>query len=824
MNKFFKILITFIGVITMVAAALTGYLFWQRDKIIQQFISEINKSLNTPVKISKVEISAYDHFPLVSLIFHDIVAEDSFSEPNVLAQFKEITFSIDALEAWRGNFQVKGLHLHEGKCRIKINDKGLTNFQILKKSEAKNNLVSFNLSDILLTNFSLEYEDQKRRHKASLFSENYKTTIKNLPAMFGITAEGKIMCDQLVLDDQPIWKGKKINTQLTAYTGRDFKTIKLSPSLLDIESSGFTVAGDYAEPGDLDFIIKGNSTTWQTLLSLLPKNKAAPLQKYKADGQMHFNLRFHGKMDEKHSPAIVANFGFKEAVFTQKEKGITINHAQLTGVLQSPGLGKMSQAVLTLSDIKGSLKGRSFQSHLTLKNFCKPWVDFSFAGVVDGALANLLLKDSGHEATGFAEVSITLTGDIEKLKSKATAQQVKVAGNVTLDNVTFNYNKKGIISNLNGKFIFNNNDLALQRVSGMIGKNDFQLHGFFKNIVPYLLFDNQPVGIDAQLKAKRLNLEEFFAFAFGENTSSPDFKFQISPLYHIKFQTEIQSLIYKKFRAKKLKGLLEIQNRIVGSHRLEFESMGGEVSFNGIVDATRAQKILVDVSFGLKGIHLDSAFNTFENFHQHFIEAGHLKGRVFADVRLNFEMDETMKWNPASVTAHIPITVKNGELNNFEPMQKLNRFLDDETLSKLRFADLKNEISINDRVIRIPNMEISSNATTIQLSGIHDFSQKIDYRIVAPLRLNVRKKMDPDEAFGAIEEDPKGRSRIFLKIIGTTQNYEIRLDKSAVKTKWRDDLKKETKELKEAFKNKPIEKKDVEVKKDDYFDWEEEKK
>ena len=89
---------------------------------------------------------------------------------------------------------------------------------------------------------------------------------------------------------------------------------------------------------------------------------------------------------------------------------------------------------------------------------------------------------------------------------------------------------------------------------------------------------------------------------------------------------------------------------------------------------------------------------------------------------------------------------------------------------------------------------------------------------IAPLRS--KKKIDPDEAFGAIEETNTGSTKIFLKIIGTTDNYSVIYDKEAVKKKIVSDLKKEVVELKEAFKLKgKIKKKEIELQKDDYFDW-----
>jgi hypothetical protein len=208
----------------------------------------------------------------------------------------------------------------------------------------------------------------------------------------------------------------------------------------------------------------------------------------------------------------------------------------------------------------------------------------------------------------------------------------------------------------------------------------------------------------------------------------------------------------------------------------------------------------------------------FENFYQTFIEGKHLKGQAFAGVTLEMTLSEKLKLISKTLTSDISATIKNGELNDFEPLQALNKYLDDGSLSKLRFADLKNEIHIENETIFIPQMEIKSNATTIQLSGTHTFDQHINYRVVAPLRS--KKTIDPDEAFGAIEDTGKGQTRVFLKITGTTDDYKVSYDQEAVKKKIVSDLKKEVKELKEAFQLKgKKKKKELELEKDEYFDW-----
>src|SRR5690606_22220201 len=151
-------------------------------------------------------------------------------------------------------------------------------------------------------------------------------------------------------------------------------------------------------------------------------------------------------------------------------------------------------------------------------------------------------------------------------------------------------------------------------------------------------------------------------------------------------------------------------------------------------------------------------------------------------------------------------------------MQKLSKFVAEESLSKLRFSELKNIIRIQDEIIYLPPMEIKSNISTIEVKGTHTFDQRIDYYTRVPLKTFSKK--DRDAAFGAIEDNGSGGANIFLTIQRTTENYAIKYDSKAVKEKIKDDIRREGVELKQVFKNKGQEdKEDVELNEDEYFDF-----
>jgi hypothetical protein len=358
----------------------------------------------------------------------------------------------------------------------------------------------------------------------------------------------------------------------------------------------------------------------------------------------------------------------------------------------------------------------------------------------------------------------------------------------------------------------------LSNVSGKLGRSDFVLNGFFKNIITFLLFENQPIGIETDLKSNYMDLDQMFTYSFGTESenSNQEYTFSISPNVSLNFNCDVKSLKYKRFRGEQLRGDLLVKNEMAVTRNFEINTMGGSLKLAGIVDAKNQKAIDVVVTSHLNSIQLDSIFYVFENFNQDFIEDKHLRGEATADVNMEMTLNQHLRLFPETLIADISVSVKNGQLNNFAPMQKLNKYLDDGGLSRLRFADLKNDIHIENKTVYIPQMLVRSNVTDLTISGTHTFQQQIDYRVVAPLR---KKKLDPEAAL-AIEEDVHGGAKLFLKIVGTTDDYKVIYDTEAVRKKIATDFKKEVQELKDAFKTKGKKKeKEVELQKDDYFDW-----
>lgn len=822
MKRLKKILIYTTVVLAVLFASAVISVFLFKDKIIQRFVTEANKQLNTPVKIGKIDVSMFDDFPNLAIVFTDVYVEDSHPGIYPLLTAERLAFTLSPVQLWKGNYSIRGLSITGSETNLRINAAGKANYIILKETQGDGTgAVQFDLRNVRLNNTIVSYLDQQADQHHVFNSEKLTASIVVTGDLYNITANGDVITEQIGVGNTQFLTNKTFEVDAQVDYDDDKKIVDFNSSVLKIARSQFEIGGNYTfkEKNLIDITAAGKDTDIQTLLSLLPDETSKKLKQYRSEGDVFFNLTLKGEISDRKSPFISVSFGCKDATLYHPDYQSRITNANLNGSFASPSLTDFSDAKLFLKDMEGELNGKLFTGNLGISQFNDPYIVLDFKGELDAASVNNFYPiPEVKELTGLVDADIMFEGKTSLLKKKATAQKVKTNGAITLHDVNFNYGKQNIhFKDINGTLQFNNNDLALSNVQGYFENSDFQLNGFFKNIITFLLFENQPIGIETDLKSNFLDLDQLFSIGFEEEESN-EYQFRISPDLQLNFNCDVKAMKYKRFKPTNIKGDLLVKNQVAVSRNITMNAMGGALTLNGIVDAKNSKAIDVISTFKLDGLHVDSVFYVFENFDQTFIQDKHLKGRAYANVELEMTLNEKLNLIAPTLIADISATIKNGELNNFEPLKALNKYLDDEGLSKLRFADLKNEIHIEKQTIYLPQMEVKSNVTTIQVSGTHTFDQHIDYRVAAPLRN--KKKIDPDEAFGAIEEDGSGKAKIFLKITGTTDDYDVSLDKDAVKKKIASDLKKEVQELKDAFKLKGQKKKKELELTEEEFEWE----
>ncbi|MTI24963.1 AsmA family protein [Fulvivirga kasyanovii] len=808
--------------VVVISSVLVTFLY--RDQLIDHFIREFNKNINTPVHVGKINVSSLSNFPQISLTFHDVNVEESYTDSSYpLLAAEKIDFTFNPIAVFRGNYTIEEIHLTNAKCHLKMNKQGEINYDIFKQPDTtQHQAVKLDLSKVRLKDVTFTYTNELKDVILEVFTKSTSANLSALGSTYDVETSGDAFLHYLMVN-KSMWAENKdlfVNSKLNY--NDDEKYLTINSSTVKVSGSDFGVFGSYIfkDKQLVDLAVEGKDTDIQTLLSLLPKGSSERFSKYRSKGNVYFDLVMKGEISDKKSPALEVNFGLVDSRLYHPDTDAQITHADLKGTFYAAEMAKLNTATLQLENISGELEGNSFKSNLYLKNFDEPYVKCDFSGRIDiNSLFKFYKAENIRSGKGVLDANINFEGQLKDLKKKETAQKIKTSGEINLEHLYLALRDFPLpLEDLQGNLLFNNNDLALSDVSGSLGNSDFLLNGFFKNIIAYLLFDNEPVGIESDLKSDFIDLDQLLLANSGDKKDDSQYSFKISPRLVLKFDCDIKSLKFRRFKPTAIRGDLKVKNQVAVSDQITLNAMGGSIALSGMVDASRNKLVRVNTSFTLHDINVDSIFYVFENFNQDFLEDRHLKGKIFASVDAEMTFNDNLSLYSETLTSNISTTIKGGELNNFEPMQKLARYLDEDKLDHLQFSELKNDIHIENRTIYLPEMEVSSNITDIKITGTHTFDQNINYKVVAPLRS--QRKIDKDEAFGAIEEDDSGRTMLFLKIIGTTSDYRVMYDKESVKKKVVSDLKKEVKELKDAFKNKGRdEQKTIELEEDDYFDW-----
>jgi hypothetical protein len=358
---------------------------------------------------------------------------------------------------------------------------------------------------------------------------------------------------------------------------------------------------------------------------------------------------------------------------------------------------------------------------------------------------------------------------------------------------------------VNGNFVFDKTDLQVKDLAGRVASSDFRLNGYFRNIMAYLFFRDQGLGVDARIESGLLDLDELLAASpvaaqgkasavLVNKPADEAYQFAISPRLFMNLACEVKHIKFRRFRAGQISGNLLVNNQIASSNNIKLAVANGRMGLNGNVNAQQPEKINVSCTADFQGLAIDSVFYMFENFDQDFILDRHLRGVVTAQVQSSMVFDSKLNMDVPALKADVTANIVNGGLLNFEPMQKLSRFIKRKDLENMQFSEMENNIRIENSTVFIPEMEIRSNVSNLSVKGTHTFDQVMDYKLRIPVYNFMGKR--------AREVANEKSANLFLKIHGTSDDYKIEYDNEAVKEKIQQDWKQEKQEFKNMLKGK----------------------
>ncbi|ABG57500.1 conserved hypothetical protein; possible membrane protein [Cytophaga hutchinsonii ATCC 33406] len=804
-------------------------LYIYKDDIIYLATMQINKRLNTKVDVSKkIDISILEKFPELSIGFHDVKCyEPGAGKPVIFASVKNLFITFDIKDVWNGNYIIDKVFLEDGHIHLRTDENGVHNFMILKKdtSTAKSNS-DFSISFIQLKNIDFIYDFRPSNH---LYQSDIKITEASLVHArndFTIHVTGDMHTDGIRINENNFLQNKDIKLSSKIRYNTESEVFSITPSTLHINTGAYAVEGLYdIKKSFVDLRFKTDKNDIQSFVSILPKAYAASIQEYKSTGNVYFNGTIKGTASNAHSPSININFGFDHATFYHPGTKQQITDAFLTGTYTNGDQHTLASSSVKLSDLKITIDNKPVSGYFYMNNFEDPHIDTHLKGsVILSKILAFVPKHPFEKASGEIDFDIEFKGRTSDLKTKAGYANIETSGDLALKNIEAKITSyPHTIRIAEAVCLFTKNDISIDNMELSVGKNDVVLNGIFRNLIGKIFFPNQFVYVQADMTMGNIFLEDILMSDTRSNKSSnQEFYMPALKDFILDLNLKANSMNYQKFRASKITSKIEWNFPYLNFTNSNLIFCNGFYSGKTALRILNEKTVEINADARIRAMNIDSLFYVFENFSQNFITNKNLKGDISADVSLLMQVDNHLAILPSSIICDADVTVQNGELNNFETMKRIARFLDTDNLDNIKFSEMRNHFLIFNEEIQIPDMTITSTAGKISFSGKHSFNGNIEYHVAYPIRNLKKEKVDSDAAFGALRADPKGEMKLFLIVQGTTSDFKISYDKKKTGEKIKSDLQKEKQELKNLFKKKEQDQEEIkktQTQEQEYFDF-----
>jgi len=819
--KFFRRLVYTISFLLLLLTG-AGFIiaFYYGEEVKSYIIGELNKQLDTPVIVDTkdIDFSVLRNFPNASLEFRNVKALDAVKseKKDTLFSAGVISLQFNIMDIFHENYHIKKIALENVNLNIRIDKKGNDNYHFLKKPDStavnkESQALDFSIEKIEMKNLAVRYTDRRSKQDYFVVARKAQLSGKFSDEQYSLISKGELLVHHLRSDSTYYLKEKDTRYTLELDVNKEVYTFKNAD--VKISDLDFNVAGSIdgsSKTSVMDLIVKGKDMDIQSLVSLLPEKQREKFSDYESEGNFYFKSTITGPADKVF---VKAAFGIEKGTITQRSSSVTLSNVDMEGSFQNDALYDVNHEVksrpnLDIKAFKANLGDGSISGKLNIENFDNPEINASLNGSISlGDLNKFLKMDTVESVSGQLKINATYRGKIKDRKKYMSGDfnDVKAAGEMSVTNVFMRLKDNPLkFDSIDGSFLFNNNDIVINDFKGKMSNTDFQLKGFFRNILSYFFLDKETLTVEATFKSANLDLNEILSDKNSSDKNSNAYTLKLSQFIDLNLNSDIKHITFRKFEATNMKGTLKMKDSRMIADPLSFSTMDGDVLISGMVDGSNDDKLLITCDASLRKININKMFYQFENFGQDYVQDKNLKGIGTAEVQFASVWSPQLDIDLDKIYVRSDLTIEKGELVKFEPMQELSRFIKVSELENIRFSKLQNQIEIKNQTIYIPKMEISTSALNITASGTHTFSNVIDYRVKVLLgdllSKKARRAKKENNEFGVVEDDGLGKTALYLSMTGTVENPVIKYDSKSAVEKIKADLKTEKQTLKTILK------------------------
>ncbi|HEU4552449.1 MAG TPA: AsmA-like C-terminal region-containing protein, partial [Chitinophaga sp.] len=220
---------------------------------------------------------------------------------------------------------------------------------------------------------------------------------------------------------------------------------------------------------------------------------------------------------------------------------------------------------------------------------------------------------------------------------------------------------------------------------------------------------------------------------------------------------------------------------------LNMEVAEGRVAAHAHFNGSNPDKIYLTTAINVQDMNIEKMMLKLDYLGQDYVINKNIKGRLTGRIRSYVQVYPDLTPLIDHSKAQLDVTISNGTLVNFAPMQAMSSYFKDKNLNMVRFDTLRNKLTFKDGALTIPNMNINSSLGFMEISGKQSLDMQMEYYLRIPMKMvtqvgfrmlfgKKQEEVDPDQV-DAIEYRDKDKKVRFMniKVTGTPDNYKVGL-------------------------------------------------
>lgn len=786
-NLFKKILkrvgyfvIGFIAIVLIFLIGIRVYFTQNKGKIVAEINQKINENTIGHVSIGDVSYKFLVGFPNFTVVLNKVELQDSLYAIHKRSVLKanELEVRLNVLSLMKDKIDIEKLVLNDVKVDLFTDKNGVSNSNILKPSPKPNdpktekqkeiNDVEFNdvvfISENIQSNKLFHFQVNSLNSKIKYTEEGFKTNLELdvLAKSLGFnTKRGSFI------------KDKKVKGMLAIAFSKKQNSISILTDGFEIGEDDFDIKASFTLNKEHPMMNINISTTilWANATRLLDTHLFDILNPINLTKPIAVNCSIKGDMNAEGDPEIVVVAQIKENELTIPDGKIA--DCNFTGKYTNNfknGLGYNDvNSAISLNNFTGTYEGIPLVIPTAMiTNLEKPIATGNLhTNFVVTKLKNIFGDDIIQFKGGNAKVDLKFNVDIVALK----ITKPHFNGKIILDKAELLYRPNNYKFQSNIDLDFTEEALWIKNIKLQSDRNVYFLDGKIDNFLNLYYDDPKKMVAVLNLKSPFLDAKRFIRVLSYKESNLKEKKAATKTEQNrtkalvqkcqVVLNMSISKMVYESLSAKNAKFTIFVKHRNFFLNNGSIETSGGKILFDAKL-TPQDKWFNFSSHVVINTVNIPQFLTSFKNFGIQSFKPENIKGNLTATTDINGKITREGDLVDGSVKGNLKYVIKNGELNNFDPIIKVSRFaFPNRDVKHIVFNDLSGSLTMSDSKVNVDFFRVSSNVLNFDVEGIYSFKRGTNLGLTIPLR-NPKKDL---EIIDKKEREAKREKGIVLHLL-----------------------------------------------------------